>query len=246
MRVQAGSQGVLCRSRSPQGGGRPGGSRQTPGATRSLSQPPPPPWLPTHCRVPGSEQALWWAWSPARNVPGTSTSRQASRNVGGRAGCPTPGQSGADWLQPASAPHSPPFPSRRGRASACCRLVPAVRRLIFETKPTRGRKEPNPPRSRYNWHLGSGLAPPRPRSPEAKRPPPQQRSRGREACGFLGGLTVPHLRASPSRSALRAPLRSLFLPGRMGPSTFSHQPLSLFPSSIKNTIRVPIHLGSED
>lgn len=63
---------------------------------------------------------------------------------------------------------------------------------------------------------------------------------------LLGVSHHPQPKASPSWRTLHASLHSLFLPGRMGPSTFSHQPLSLFPSSIKNTIGVPVHLGSED
>lgn len=157
-------------------------------------------------------------------MPGTSTSRQASRNVGGRAGCPTSGRSGADQPQPASVPRSPPFPSPRSRARVCCRLVPAVRRLIFETKPTRGRKEPNLPRSHYNWHLGSGLAPPRPRPPEAKRPPPQQQSRGREGRGFSGvSLSPTSGPALPGAPSVRLCVPCFFQ------AEWAHQPFPINP-----------------
>ena len=235
-RVQAGSPGVLHCSGSPQGGGWPGGGRQTLRHSRSLSQLLPPPWLPAHCCVSGSERALWWAWSPTRNVPGTSASRQASRKVGGWAGCPTSGRSGTDQLQPASAPHSPPFHSPRGPASVYRRPGPAVQRLIFETKPARGRKEPDPPGSRHNWHLGSGLAPPRPRPPEAKRPPPQQWSHGREGRGFSGCLTIPN----PGPALPGGPSMRLCIPYFFR-AEWAHQP---FPTNPCPSFPVPSKLPS--
>ena len=157
-------------------------------------------------------------------MPRTSASRQASGKVGGRAGCPTSGRSGSDQLQPVNAPRSPPFPSPRGPESVYRRPGPAVQRLTFETKPARGRKEPEPPGSRRNWHLGSGLAPPRPQPPEAKRPPPQQWSHGREGRGFSGCLTIPNPRpALPGGPSMRLCIPCFFR------AEWAHQPFPINP-----------------
>ena len=199
------------------------GGRQTLRHARSLSQLPPPPWLPAHCCVPGSEWALCWAWSPARNVPRTSASRQASGKVGGWAGCPTSGRSGSDQLQPVNAPRSPPFPSPRGPESVYRRPGPAVQRLTLETKPARGRKEPDPPGSRRNWHLGSGLAPPRPRPPEAKRPPPSS--------GAMAGRAMASRGVSPSPTQGQPFLEDPPCVSAFPVSSGQNGPINLFPST---------------
>lgn len=146
-------------------------------------------------------------------------------------------RSGADQPQPVSVPRSPPFPSPRGRARVCCgRLVPAVRRLIFETKPTRGSEGAKP--SQVSLQLAPVQASPTKATTSRSKSVPTPAAEPWQGGPWLLGVSLSPTSGPalpPERPSVR-PCVPCFFRAEWAHQPFPINPCPSFPGSIKNTI----------